>query len=87
MTMLKPLVILSLAAFTLLLALCFHRLIQSQSSRVVRQPSDLEGDAILLTKDVRHLRRHLRHAPDPRSIGQEREQIRGDWLNMLLQLS
>ena len=80
-TMLKPLVFVSLAAFTLLLALSFHPLIQSQLSRLLRHRAILSATH-LLTNHVR--RRHLRHDLTHGASDRSAKQLHSDPLNMLL---
>lgn len=55
-----------------------------QPGQGVRSQSDLEQDEMALAADMRKLRRNLRRGVNQFQIAQERDEIRRDWLNIVV---
>jgi hypothetical protein len=89
MTVYRTIINAFVAASALLLAFSLHPIGREKSSQFLQHPmhvsdSDLQHDEIIFANDTRNLRRHLRHRTDPFTIAEERQNIRRDWLNIVL---
>jgi hypothetical protein len=89
MTVYRTIINAFVAASALLLAFSLHPIGRGKSSQLLQYPmhvsdSDLQNDEIIFANDTRNLRRHLRHRADPLTIAEERQNIRRDWLNIVL---
>ena len=61
-----------------------ERLNGSTRSRIRTQISDLEQDELNFANDIKQLRRDLRHAVNPIIVAKDRNFVRQDWLNIVL---
>ncbi len=89
MTVYKRIINTLVACYALFLASSLHPISRITSLQFLQYPmqlgdSDLQRDEITLTDDIRNLRRHLRHGANQFRIAEERQNIRRDWLNIVL---
>ena len=79
-----------MVSFSLILVACIYsaahgKSIKLERTREVRRSySELEQDQAMLATDMRKLRRDLRHGAGATQISLERDVIRRDWLNIVV---